>query len=457
MERKHKILIVDDDPAFCKLKSLLLESNGYSVKYIIQPNDVFLTLKTEVFDLVLLDLCLGKVSGIDILKQITALYNDIPVIMITAYATIENAVTAIKEGAYDYISKNYEDEDVIIKIKHALEKRTDTLRIKNLEDALHSRFSLGNILGSNEKMQEIYRLIETVCETDVTVLITGETGTGKELIARAIHFNSLRRKNSFMAINCAAIQEDLMESELFGHEKGSFTGAVSQKMGKLETADGGTVFLDEIGDLPLPLQAKLLRFLQDRTFDRVGGTEKISSDVRIISATNRNLHSMIGDNLFREDLFYRINVVEITLPPLRDRMDDLPLLLSHFLQEANKKFNKRVKSLSKDAFRIFGAYHWPGNIRELEHLVEKLVLLCKSDTITEQEVGNFIKLEGQSISFSVPTSVSISELRDKVEKDYIIMLLRETDNNVSESARRAGLTRKSMYEKMRAYGLGPKK
>lgn len=453
MPKKQKILIVDDDKVFCELKTQILKDEGFTVRAIHEGKEVFSTLKEQIWDLVLLDFNLGGEDGISILGKIKNQYPDLVVIMVTAHATVENAVRAIKLGAYDYISKDEDEEEIIIKIKHALEKRADQLRIKTLEETLAQRYSFGNIVGKNPEMQEVYKLIETVSNTDVTVLIKGETGTGKELVAKAVHFNSSRKENPFITINCAAIHENLMESEIFGHEKGAYTGAHIQRRGKLEEADGGSIFMDEIGDLPINLQAKLLRFLQDKTFERLGGNEKLQSDVRIISATNRDLTSMVKDGRFREDLFYRINVVEVQLPPLRERLDDLPVLTEHFLSESNKKYKKNIEGISEEGMRLLGSYNWPGNVRELEHLIEKLTLLSGAPIITEQDISKFLKLEHIEQGRVISTNIPLPELKRNIEKDYIIQLLKENKGNITETAKKAGIDRKALYVKLQQYGI----
>jgi len=454
MPRQSKILIVDDDPVFCELKMQLLEDRGYSVTIITDGSRAMPALKEKRFDLVLLDLNLGDVGGLDILRETEALYPDLPVIIITAYASIENAVSAMKLGAYDYIAKTASSDEMMIKVHHALQAKENENKIKTLEATLEKRYAFQNIIGKSDKMQEVYKLVETVYDTDVPVLIRGETGTGKELVARAIHFNSSRKHCRFVALNCAAIHENLMESELFGHEKGSFTGAHIQRKGKLEDADGGSIFLDEIGDLPLNLQAKLLRVLQEKKFERVGSNVEISSDVRILSATNRDLQVMVKEGKFREDLFYRINVVEIKLPALRERIEDLPLLVEHFVSDFNKKHKKNTKKISPEAMQALGLYSWPGNVRELQHVVEKLVLFSSGDTITELDTKRFIpKEEGSSSESMITPGMTLEELRNKTEKEYFEKILAETRWNVTEAAKKAGVDRKTMYIKMSQYGI----
>lgn len=447
-----KILIGDDDSFFCDVKKMLLEENGYIVDVVQEPHLLIDKIKSEIYDLILLDLKFKDRDGIDILKEIKTIDPCIMVIIITGFAGFRSAVVAMKAGAYDYISKDIENEELLAKIEKALEWRKDSLRIRDLEDAIGERFSLGNIIGYNPKMQEIYRLIETVCGTDVTVLIRGDTGTGKELIAKGIHFNSHRKGASFIPINCAAISEQLMESELFGHEKGSFTGAYKQKQGIFEIADKGTAFLDEIGDLPITLQAKLLRFLQDKTFTRVGGDKILTSDVRIIAATNKNLEDMIRNGEFREDLYYRINVIQIKIPPLRERIDDLPLLIDHFIKLSGRKFNKKIKGISEEGLEVLASYNWPGNIRELENLIERLTLITSPKSIiTKGEIITHLAIkEGEK---TTDMDLSLQQAKEKLEKEYITSLLKKYHGNIQKVAQGAKIDRKAIYVKMEKYGL----
>lgn len=453
---KNRILIIDDNKFFCEMKKQMIEDSGYACEFSLTADDGLERLKSQPFDLVLLDLQIGDVNGIDILPKIKEIDPNVVVVILTGHAEVHSAVEAVKRGAYDYLSKEVEDEQILVRIEKALEKRNDTLQLANLKRAVGDRYKFQNIIGKDKKMLEIFELIETVSNTDVTVLIHGETGTGKELIARAIHFNSPRRNGPFWEVNCTAISETLMESEVFGHEKGAFTGAFRQKPGKIELANKGTLFLDEIGDMPLPLQGKLLRFLQDRTFERVGGTEKLTSDVRIISATHRDLEKMISEEKFREDLYYRLNVVRIEVPSLRERIDDLPLLIDFFLGQANSKYKRDIQGFSKGAMETLAGYEWHGNVRELENLIEKIVLTTKDNIIPNEEVQKHLKriravpLAGKPM-FNFDGS--LDNLKDQVEKEYIEYQMHKYHGNIKLIAETAGLDKRSIYYKINKYKI----
>lgn len=449
----NKILIGDDDPAFCEIAKALLEKKGYNVAAAITYESILENADTQIYDLVLLDLKLKDKSGVDILKHIKNKDPDIMVIMITSFATIQTAVESIKIGAYDYLTKDIENEELLLKIEHALEHRKNTLELRTLKEALGERYSFHNIIGSNKTMQEVYNLINSVCNTDVAVLILGETGTGKELVAKAIHFNSLRKEKPFFAINCAAISETLTESELFGHEKGSFTGAYKQRIGKLELANEGSVFLDEIGDMNISLQAKVLRFLQDKSFERIGGEKTLSADVRIIAATNKDLETMIEEKKFREDLFYRINTIQINLPPLRERIDDISLLAEHFIKVFNNKHKKSVKGLTKGAVETMTEYNWPGNVRELENLLEKMIILVPDRNIDKNDIEKFLLKKRETPAKTLDTNVPLGELKNNLEKEYITALLKKYQGNIVRVAEKTGLSRAAIYQKMEKYGL----
>lgn len=453
MSIHNKILVADDDPSFCEIKKALLEKQGYVIETAITYKSIVNKLDAQIYDLVLLDLNIQDKSGVEILKTLKNKDPDTMVIMITSFATIQTAVESIKIGAYDYLTKDIDNEELLLKIEHALENRKKTLELRTLRDILGNKYSFHNIIGSNKTMQEIYNLINSVCNTDVTVLIDGETGTGKELVAKAIHFNSLRKEQLFHAINCAAISETLTESELFGHEKGSFTGAYKQRLGKLELANGGTVFLDEIGDMNIGLQAKLLRFLQDKTFERIGGEKTLSADVRIIAATNRNLESMIKEKTFREDLFYRINTIQIKLPPLRERIDDIPILAEHFIRTFNKKHNKSVKNLTKDAIETLAEHNWPGNVRELENLIEKIVILVPERNINKHDIEKFLLKRIETRAARLNTNIPLAELKDDLEKEYITALLKKYHGNIQRVAEKTGISRAAIYQKLEKYNL----
>lgn len=449
----NKILIGDDDPAFCEIAKALLEKEGYNVAAATTYESILENADTQIYDLVLLDLKLKDKSGVDILKHIKNKDPDIMVIMITSFATIQTAVESIKIGAYDYLTKDIENEELLLKIEHALEHRKNTLELRTLKEALGERYSFHNIIGSNKTMQEVYNLINSVCNTDVAVLILGETGTGKELVAKAIHFNSLRKEKPFFAINCAAISETLTESELFGHEKGSFTGAYKQRIGKLELANEGSVFLDEIGDMNISLQAKVLRFLQDKSFERIGGEKTLSADVRIIAATNKDLETMIEEKKFREDLFYRINTIQINLPPLRERIDDISLLAEHFIKVFNNKHKKSVKGLTKGAIETLTEYNWPGNVRELENLLEKMIILVPDRNIDKNDIEKFLLKKREAPARKLDINVPLGELKNNLEKEYITALLKKYQGNIVRVAEKTGLSRAAIYQKMEKYNL----
>jgi len=455
MTDKAKILIVDDDKFFCEIKSALLTKNGYKTDAVNSAELVIDKLQNEQFDLVLLDLNLGSAFGIDVLQDIKRIDPEMVVIMITAMSDIQIAVDAIKKGAYDYLSKDIPDDELLIKIGRALEKHKNLIEIHNLKNALTEKFSFSNIVGQSEKMKKIYALIKNICSTDVTVLIVGETGTGKELIAKAIHFNSHRKDKPFIAINCAAISEHLMESELFGHEKGAFTDAYKQKIGKVEVANEGTLFLDEIGDMSFGLQAKLLRFLQDKQFERVGGTAKLSSDVRIIAATNKDLLKSIQEQKFREDLYYRLNVIRIEVPPLRERENDIALLTEHFVKQSCIKFKKNIKTISPESLKKIQEYQWPGNIRELENLVDNLVLTTSDNTINIEDMPKQYSSidEGKSREQKVNTEVPLRDARNEFEKNYLIELLKKHHGNINTISEKSGMNRKSIFLKLQEYKI----
>lgn len=455
MDYRGKILIIDDDLNFCKLLSSLLSNNDYEARYVNEPAQSINILEDEQFDLVLLDLKLGKIDGIEILQNIRKIDMQTPVIMLTNFSSTEYAVKAIKAGAYDYLLKEVKEEELLIKIKNAIAKSKDSIKLNNVGTVLAEEFSLDNIIGRNEKMKKIHELIEDVSKTDVLALILGETGTGKELIARAIHFKSPRRNAAFVDINCAAISEHLMESEIFGHEKGAFTGAIKLKQGKVELANEGTLFLDEIGDMNIELQSRLLRFLENKAFERVGGTRKLVSNARIIAATNMDLKTLADKERFRKDLYYRLNKVQIELPPLRERKDDIGLLAEYFINKSNKRFGKSVKGISKEGSQLLCSYDWPGNVRELENLIERIILTIQNDVISAEDVRGYLKIQEvpEKIKEDIDTSLGLNELKAKLEKDYINNMLKKYQGNVRLVAEKAKVSQKTIYAKMKEYRI----
>jgi DNA-binding NtrC family response regulator len=367
------------------------------------------------------------------------------------------AVQAMKNGAYSYLTKPIRYEDLSLQVKNAVERRRLSLEVRNLRHEVEERYQFGNIIGRNPRMQEIFRVIPTVAETDATVLIHGESGTGKELIARAIHYNSGRKDKPFVVVSCSALPETLLESELFGHEKGAFTGAIRQRMGRFEMAEGGTVFLDEIGEMSMSVQLKLLRVLQEREIERVGGNQTIKVDVRVIAATHRDLQQAMRDKLFRQDLFYRLNVVPIKLPPLRERLDDVPILAAHFLKKYCAKNEKPVKTLSRDALAALSAYSYPGNVRELENIIERAVVMEKGGTVQRSGLGftaTFRKDFRPVVSGELqPFRTMKTEVVEQFEREYLTQVLRMYKGNMSRSAEHAGMNIKNLHEKMAKYGL----
>ncbi len=448
-----EIFLIEDDPTLSKNLRLILEEEGYQVKSFSTAEEVLKDLSSHLPDLVITDIKLPGKSGLDILSWLNSHAPDIPVIIITAFATLDNAIQALRLGARDYIKKPFQPEEILMAIKKVLS--WERLKEENvwLRQELERRDRFEELVGKSEAMQEVYRKIEKVALADIPVLITGESGTGKELVARAIHRRSKRKNGRFIPVNCGAIPETLMESELFGHEKGAFTSAGERKKGLLEVSDGGTLFLDEIGNLPLPLQAKMLRFLQDGEFFRVGGTTPLKVNTRIISATNRDLEEEVKKGNFREDLYYRVQGVSIHLPPLRERKEDIPLLVEHFRKKYNREAGNRKKKFSREVMDRFLSYPWPGNVRELENVVRACLVLSDTETIQVEDLPP--RLRGET--HKEKTSLTLIEEREKSEREYLIRILRETGGNISQASRIAGISRRHFYKKLRDYGIEPEK
>ena len=372
------ILIVDDEKNYLLVLSAVLEEEGYEVLTTASGLEALEIQKASDVDLVLTDMKMPGMDGIELLEQIKTRDPELPVIMMTAHGTVDKAVEAMQKGAYSYILKPFDNERLTLYVKKAIATYEVVRENRRLRSAVESQYQFGNIIGKSKPMRDVFKIIQKVAPSNATVLIEGESGTGKELVAKSIHFNSPRRDNAFVAVNCSALAESLLESELFGHERGAFTGAVSSKKGRFELAHGGTLFLDEIGELSANLQVKLLRVLQEKTFERVGGVRLIAVDIRVIAATNKNLDLEMRAGRFREDLFYRLNVVHIAIPPLRDRQEDIRLLVNHFLQKyaAERKSAVPVRGLAQEVDRLFYDYSWPGNVRELENVIERVMILC---------------------------------------------------------------------------------
>ncbi len=458
-----RILIVDDELSVREFFEILLEKEGYEVVTALDAPDALRIMREQPLDLVVTDLQLKNGDGMSLLKECKRLQSDVQVIMITAYATTDTAVEAMKAGAFDYLSKPFKIEEIKLVISRALENRKLTTENKTLKDQLVERYDFTNLLGESEPMRRVYDLIRKTAPTKTNVLIYGESGTGKELVARAIHFNSNRKDKAFITVNCGAIPQSLIESELFGHTKGAFTGAVANKQGLFEAANKGTIFLDEIGELPLAMQVKLLRVIQERNFHRVGGTENVEVDVRIIAATNRNLEDEVKQGNFREDLFYRLNVIQIQLPPLRQRKPDIPVLAAHFLRKYSKETGKEVRRISPKAMEYLVAYDYLGNVRELENIIERSVALEGSSEVQPESLpGNVLNPEQSRERFSFKEAekqfdsggVALDSLVDAFEKDLLLKALERTHGSRTKAARMLAISSRSMRYRLKKHGIG---
>ncbi|CAN2049519.1 DNA-binding transcriptional activator/ornithine decarboxylase inhibitor AtoC [Candidatus Magnetomoraceae bacterium gMMP-1] len=434
-----KILIVDDDRGMREFLEIMLIEEGYNVSCAKDGKQALAICRKKSFDLIITDLKMPKLDGINFLKQLKNVSPESLVILVTAYASPESAITAMKEGAYDYVEKNFDIDDFKVIVRDALDKKgikkKDALFLKDVEDAV----CFGKLIGKSKCMLNVYSLIKKVADTTANVLITGESGTGKELVAEAIHHENNPKKNKpFVAINCGGIPENLLESELFGYMKGAFSGAYSDKPGLFETAQNGTIFLDEIGELPIILQVKLLRVIQAKTFKRVGGAKDIKVNVRIISATNQDLRQMVKDGNFREDLFYRLNVIPIHIPPLRERKEDIPILTRHFIEKYSKEFNKKIKKISSYAIELLMKYKFPGNVRELENIIERSVALETSNIVLPE---NLVISEQSEFGFNKITDISIPEKgielnqeMAKIEQCFIKKALEKSEGSKTKAA-----------------------
>jgi two-component system response regulator GlrR len=442
-----KILLVDDDRNLVELVRLRLDAAGYEVSAALLEEDAVEAAKAQVFDLALVDLQLSNQDGISLMEQLHLIIPEMPVIILTAYGSIESAVEAMKRGAYSYITKPFDPRDLLLQIERALENRRLTSEIKLLKGLLQQRYDFANIVARSGKMQRVLEMVSQIAAMDSTVYIQGESGTGKELIARAIHLASHRKNKSFVAINCAALPEPLLESELFGHEKGAFTGAVRSTKGLFTQAHEGTIFLDEVGDMPLSTQTKLLRVLQERSFYPVGSDRLTEVDVRVIVATQKRLEDQVKQGLFREDLFYRIHVIPILLPPLRERKEDIPPLVEHFLKKFSQIMKKDVKGLTPLAIQRLMLHNWPGNVRELENTVEYGVALTQQDIITEDLI---LRTQGD---ISEQPLTSLKEAKDAFERNYLIRLLELCEGNVSKAAALAGKYRADLYDLLKKHNI----
>ena len=443
-----KILVVDDDRNLVEVLKVRVELAGYDVVTAVKEEKALEAARGQTFDLAIIDLQLERMNGITLMKELHLLLPDMPVIILTAYGTIENAVEAMKQGAYSYITKPFDSRDLLIQIEKAVENRRLRLEIRRLKDLLEEKYDFGNIIGKSEKMQRVLEIVSRIAKNDSTVFIHGESGTGKELIAKAIHLASDRKDKPFIAMNCAAIPETLLESRLFGHEKGAFTGATQSSRGSFAQAHGGTIFLDEIGDMSLTIQAKVLRILQERTFYPLGSEKIFEVDVRVIVATNKDLEEEVKKGLFRKDLYYRIHVIPIHLPPLRERKEDIPPLVEHFLKKFNHQMKKEVKGVTPEALKKLILHDWPGNVRELENTIEFAMAMTRLDYITEDYV-----LQSEDSALGDPLIRPLREAKDAFEKSYLISLLQITKGNVSDAAEIAGKYRADFYSLLNKHNL----
>jgi len=455
---KDKILVADDEQSMREFLEIMLKKEGYKVSLASNGEEVVKLIDNDLFDLVLLDIRMPKLDGISALKKIKAIAPETIVIMITAYASADTAIKAMKEGAYDYITKPFKIEEIKLIIKNALEKKNLQKENILLKRVVRDRYHFGNIIGQSPKMVVLYDLLEKVSPTKTNILITGESGTGKELVAKAIHYNSPRKEKPFVTLNCGAIPESLIESELFGHMKGAFTDAIATKKGLFEVADEGTIFLDEISELPLLMQVKLLRVLQDKEFKRVGGTEDIRVDVRIISATNINLEEGVKEKRFREDLFYRLNVIQIKLPPLRDRKEDVQILANHFLKKYSEELNKNIAKISPEALPILLNYEYPGNVRELQNIIERAVALESNQELTAHNLSSYLNeqplLRKGPIDIEIPNEgIDLEKMVEDLERTLLLKALDKTKGIKKKAAELLHINFRSMRYRLEKYGL----
>jgi two-component system response regulator HydG len=456
MERA-RILVVDDKENIVNLFARIL-GDTYEVTTAADGGRAISLIGGQEFDVIVTDLRMPAADGFEVLRAAKARAPDTEVIMMTAYASVHDAVSAMKQGAYDYLQKPFDPDDASLVIARALERKRLRAQTQTLRRELEGVYSFHNLVGKSTPMKEVYQLLEQASKLDITVLLNGETGTGKELAARAIHYHSVRKERRFVPVNCGALPAELVESELFGHAKGSFTGAVGAKPGLFEEAEGGTLFLDEIGELPLPVQVKLNRALQEKEIRRVGNNRSTQVNVRVIAATHRDLKAEAAAGRFREDLFYRLNVFPIVLPALRDRREDIPLLATHFLEKHASALRKDLSKFEPDALRALTGYPWPGNVRELENAVERAVAVAKGSAIELRDLPPDVKgtqegaIPGEVLA-KMPYREAVDLARDRVSRDYLSVLLREHEGNVTHAAQRAGMERESLHRLLKRYGI----
>ena len=455
---EDRILVADDEQSMREFLDIMLKKEGYKVSLASNGEEVLKLIDKDLFDLILLDIRMPRLDGIGVLKKIKTASPETIVIMITAYASADTAIKAMKEGAYDYITKPFKVDEIKLIIKNALEKKNLQKENLLLKQVVRDRYRFGSIIGQSSKMLALYDLLEKIAPTKTNILITGESGTGKELAAKAIHYNSSRKDKPFVTLNCGAIPESLIESELFGHMKGAFTDAITTKKGLFEMADEGTIFLDEISELPLLMQVKLLRVLQDKEFKRVGGTEDIRVDVRIISATNKDLEETVKEKRFREDLFYRLNVIQVKMPPLRDRKEDIPILTAHFLKKFSEELNKNILKVSPEALTMLLNYEYPGNVRELQNIIERAVALGNGNELTPQHLSSYLdeQIQGKRSAIDLdipPDGIDLEKVIEEIERALLLKALGRTKGIKKKAAELLRINFRSMRYRLEKYGL----
>jgi DNA-binding NtrC family response regulator len=448
-----EILVVDDDQRMRELVAKVLAREGYAVRALPRAREVLQALAEGPADLVITDLRMPEMDGLTLLQEIKRLSPDTSVLLMTAFGSIDSAVQAIKAGAYDYLTKPFKMDELLLAVRRALEERQLRAEVRALREEVRTKYNFANILGKSKPMQDLFALIKKVAASRSTVLIQGKSGTGKELVAKAIHYNSPRRDRPLVTVNCSAIPKDLLESELFGHVKGAFTGAIAHKRGLFEEADGGSLFLDEIGELSPELQVKLLRVIQERELKRVGDTRTITVDVRLIAATNRDLAQAVKEGVFREDLYYRLNVIPLVLPDLKDRADDIPLLATHFLMKYAKEADPPIEGISMEAMRLLLEYDWPGNVRELENVIERAVILGRGPHIMPEDLPAYLRAGQSAVPPRAGNSHGPWPTLEELERQYIAAVLQETGWHRLKAAAILGIDRRTLYRKIRTYGL----
>ena len=451
---KKRIMVVDNEEGLCRMMEMVLADNGYAVSSFTRSFEAAESFQKGQWDLLVTDIKMPGMDGLELLQKVKQKDPGIPVIMVTAYATVEMSIQALRKGAYDMLTKPFEPEELLYRVKNALQHTRLIEENRELREELVGKFHFDNIIGASTSLKELLEKVEKLAVRDTSVLITGESGTGKELIAQAIHYNSPRKEKKFVAINCGALPASLLESELFGYRKGAFTGAAENRRGLLETADGGTLFLDEVGNLPMTVQKTLLRFLQEQEFNRLGDPTPTKVDVRILSATNADMKGAVKAGEFREDLYYRLNVVNTHLPPLRERRDDIPLLAAHFIALQNAKFSTRIKGLAPDALEAAVEFAWPGNIRQLKNVIEACITMESNNYITLPVLSQFIEIVPAETGKESPADEGeYTKALSRFESDYLRGLLKKTNGNVEAAAKEAGTNMATIYRKIKKYGI----